>query len=541
MAVTSRYSAPEPVGVAWATSSPEKTRVVDDLACPSSLARFFASQRHLPSGEDRAQATLADHVESVSRALHQSSQRHKPCAQQLMEGLPQADRQETLVWLVQAFDVMGFSDSLLFETALVLDRYYAALPKEDLKIGESQRKLLAAVCISLKTCSAADAPPLPLRQVVARLGHDQVPFDDVMVAELSMLKKLRFDVSTPTARDFLEALSVRLHRPSDSCRNLAEFLLQLSFHDLHLHYRYPHAVLAASALILALATTRAPAATHTVLLEDLVLHCPEAIAGGQNSMMAQCTAELHGLWLRAHSNTEGNQYVHHVRVKFARPTYQAVSSIQPPTIAPAVMPSSQRTGASQVPAPTVSPGVYPLSSQEDIDDAIRAVQMSLMSDFGAHSAGDHLEMAPHQEASSGSLRDAQQWSSALAVRLRGFSESSWKVHAVLARHGWSQNRFRRPPDREQLLRDLLRASKGVLRPSVAWPVTSTTVASERTALAPSGRHEREQPAQAARFSSEAPGCAQRAATGEQRRPRASSWCGQRSSNRTSSCLLTRSP
>merc|ERR1719159_1280929 len=51
------------------------------------------------------------------------------------------------------------------------------------------------------------------------------------------------------------------------------------------------------------------------------------------------------------------------------------------------------------------------------------------------------------------------WANALSERLRGLAESSWKVRWVLARHGWNGGRFRIPPDREQLLRDLVRTSR----------------------------------------------------------------------------------
>lgn len=51
------------------------------------------------------------------------------------------------------------------------------------------------------------------------------------------------------------------------------------------------------------------------------------------------------------------------------------------------------------------------------------------------------------------------WCSILAARLRGPAESNWKVRCVLVRHGWSSGRFRRTPDREQLLRDLARQAR----------------------------------------------------------------------------------
>jgi len=504
----------------WSSPLPEKGEAnrpagMDDQS-PSALSRFFSSMRAMQSPEDRAQATLADVADSACRTLHQTSQKHKPCAKLLLEGLPHADRQETLVWLVQAFDVMNFSDSLLFDTALLLDRYYACLPKEDIKSGESQKKLLAAVCMALKTGSNAETQ-LPLRQVVTHLGHDQVPFDAVMAAELSMLRKLRFDVGTPTACDFLEALSTRLSvfRTSDSCRSLSEFLLQLSLIDAVLHYRYPHAVLAASALLLALSATRSSPAAHAAVFEDLALHCPEAAA--PNGSLAQCCAALHVLWVRSFSNQEQSPYPHHLRAKFARVNYHSVSSLQPPAVAPPVSGYAVHLGQGSSPVQQV---------QDDVDEAVRIVHQSLMMDLSGEYAAESAEVA------AGNAREAQQWTAALAARLRGLSqsESSWKVHCVLARHGWCQGRFRRPPDREQLLRDLMRSSKGA-RAGATTLSAAAFVAAERGTLA----------VQAVKEAREAQGCAQRLAAGEHRRPRSASWCGQRSSARAAASLLTRSP
>eukprot|EP00435_Cladocopium_sp_Y103_P057598 s275_g19.t2 len=293
----------------------------------STLSSFFASQRNLTSPEERVQATLADVADSACRTLHQTSQKHMPCAIQLLEGLPRADRQETLTWMAQAFDVMNFPQTLFFDTALLLDRYYARLPKEDLNTAESQRRILAAVCVAIKTGSNAETQ-LPLRQVVTHLGHDEVPFDEVIAAELCILRKLRFDVGTPTPRDFLEALGARLKELQVPPENvsLADYLLQLSLADAVFHYRYPHAVLAAAALLLALSCTGASAAAHTVVLEDLALYVEDA---DQSGMLAQCRRELHALWVTACQ--EQNLYVHHLRLKFAKRSFHGVSLWQPLT------------------------------------------------------------------------------------------------------------------------------------------------------------------------------------------------------------------
>eukprot|EP00439_Symbiodinium_sp_Y106_P062392 s1774_g9.t1 len=261
----------------------------------------------------------------------------------LCKSLPQADRQETLTWMAQAFEVMSFPDTLLFDTAMLLDRYYASLPKEDFNTAESQRRLLAAVCVALKTGSNVE-PQLPLRQVVAHLGHDEVPFDDVIAAELIILRKLRFDVGTPTSRDFLEALGARLSsfQAPDRAEHLADFLLQLSLADAGLHYR--HVVLLCLCVAYALLLQ--------AILEDLELHFPEAAhleelgfflghspkAADQHTTLANCGRDLQSLWLMTFANQE-NMYLNHIRLKFSRANYRSVSTLRPPGAPIAIVPS----------------------------------------------------------------------------------------------------------------------------------------------------------------------------------------------------------
>lgn len=315
--------------------------LADEICCgartfqPSPLSRFFAALRSAPSPEVRADAALADVADAAMRSLHQASQRHKPFVQHLQEGMSHEDRLEQLVWLLRAFDVMHFTDGLLFDTALLLDRYYASLPRDDARTGMS-RKLLAAVCMAMKTGTGSTPDvQLPLRQVVRHLGRDEVAFDDVLSAELAILQKLRFQVGTPSARDFLETLCTRLSssdRVSTACRNLAEFLLQLTLCDVQIHYRHPHAVLAAAAMILALHTLRGPSSAYATLVEDLALHCPE------HGTLLACATSLHGMWVRSmNSPQDPNSYVRHLCLKFGRAPHH-VSSIAPPSAPPHALP-----------------------------------------------------------------------------------------------------------------------------------------------------------------------------------------------------------
>jgi len=293
---------------------------------PSALSQHFAALRHLPSLEARADASLAEVSDSVLRAMHKSSERYKPSVKMMLKGTPLTDRQEHVDWLVQAFDVMHFSDVALFDAALVLDRHSANSIEEHMSSSISQRNLLAAVCLALKLGSREDMVH-PLRQVVTHLGRDQIPFGDVLHAELMMLQKLKFCVSTPTARDFLEALSARLQNLDRRCMSLSEFLLQLTLVDPHLHYRYPHCVLAAAVLALAMFATAAPPDAYGALLEDLALHDDEA----ENDLVP-CCADVHDLWVQALSRQDSamQPYVQHLCAKFEHASRNSVSSVTPP-------------------------------------------------------------------------------------------------------------------------------------------------------------------------------------------------------------------
>lgn len=522
-----------------------------DKNCPSTLSRFFAQRIDCPSPEARTDATLADVVDSALRSLHQVSQRHKPSAQLLSEGFAPASRQEMLVWLVQAFDVMHFSDNLLFDTALLLDRYYASQPPPEDGVGGAQRKLLAAVCTSLKTGAPVEPMQLPLRQVVTHLGRDQVPFDAVLVAELAMLRQLKFRVATPTAKDFLEALTTRLSPDmvATASNSLADFLLQLTLMDAALHYRHPHAILAASALVLALYTTRAPASSYAVVLEDLALHCSDAV--NHQCTLVQCIGTLHALWVQSvQAGPTQQTYARVLCGKFARQSFHSASSVAPPQFPPNTVPPSQGWGLPSAASPPHRLTASQLSPpQDEFDEAIALLHQCMNS-------------------------EDSRWSAVLSDRMRGLAESSWKVRWVLSRHGWGGGRFRVPPDREYLLRDLMKSQKNrTEKASPEHAAASCTTQGRSTDAARTL-------AQGGRLSSTGNGFGPRSGSSSgilgsqhsshpelrhpgssgnsggielqhshsstealrsQRRPRrAASWCGQRSSGRAT-CLATRSP
>mmetsp|Transcript_39012 Transcript_39012/g.98070 ORF Transcript_39012/g.98070 Transcript_39012/m.98070 type:complete len:323 (-) Transcript_39012:389-1357(-) len=302
----------------------------------SALSSLFASLHDTSSIEARMDASLTDVVDAVMGSMHAASQRNKPSMQGLLHGFPQADRRESVAWIVQAFDVMGFTDSAIFQATLLLDRYYARRTPGPISAADAQQKLLAVVCLALKVGSRDEAQ-VPLQQLVGHLGRGKVRYSAVVGAEVEMLGKLKFSIGTPTAHDFLETLSTRLMHHDQLCASLAEYLLQLTLIDPVLHYGYPHAVLAAAALALALTTLKAPAAAFTPLFEDLALHCPVAEVGAD--MTTPCCQDIYQLWVQ--SKITPCSFAQHLCAKFSHARYHAVASITPPLRAPSVLPPMQ--------------------------------------------------------------------------------------------------------------------------------------------------------------------------------------------------------
>jgi len=470
-------------------------------ACPSALSQYLGAMQDIPSVEARANACLADLADSALRSLHEVSEQYRPRnAGALAEGAAAADRLETLAWLVQAFEVMQFSDPCLFDTAMLLDRYYSSPPREETRDGGSQCKLLAAVCLALKVGSAEDLK-FPLRQVVTHLGRDRVAFAEVLDAEMVMLRKLRFCVSTPTVHDFLHGLSTRLQPWNIKCTILADFLLQLSLVDAHLLYRYPHSVLAAAALAMALYVLRAGPALYQVLFEDLQLHCPE----GQDSLEDQvlpCCRDLHVLWVQGVGPHRDpiQTYTQHVCNKFAKNTPRdAVSTMVPPVIAPLLlpprmdiqdamsivcqsavlcasgeaerMPANDRCLCGLDNAACGACGRGWAQQQQESSMCLRCGRAKHQGRVGALAC---MECGP-VVGNAWELRERQpgeRYDAAIGAKLRSLAESSAKIQSIFARHGWSAGHFRWAPDRRQLLRDL--ELEGSV-PAVAWsPISKTS-------------------------------------------------------------------
>jgi len=264
----------------------------------SYVARTLDSRRDFRGcPDDDIDAVLGEFVDSVLRHCHLNSKRHQPNVAMLQIRFRDAERGPVLNWLVQACDEMQFHETVLFTTILMLDRY-CAMSKEESPMARSV--LMAVICTALKTQAVQDevCNTMPFREQLSYMCHKQIPIEEILSTEHQVLRVLQFNVTVPTALEFLDILSAPLLSPeadSSPPRCLANFLVQLSLFDVELHYRYPHAILAASAIYVALACLKASSVILRAILDDVAIACSTDVADVPG-VVASCSEQLLILW-----------------------------------------------------------------------------------------------------------------------------------------------------------------------------------------------------------------------------------------------------
>lgn len=160
-------------------------------------------------GFEDMDATVLDVASSVLQWSHVSSQQHLPSGDGLAQRLAGAtvDREAILTWLVQACDIMHFQENILASTVLTLDRY-CWVAQEQLSMDCIQKVLMAVLCVVLKVISVQDeiCQSMPLRGLLRHLCREQVPLEQILQYEQRVLRALKFEVSTPSALEFLDTL-----------------------------------------------------------------------------------------------------------------------------------------------------------------------------------------------------------------------------------------------------------------------------------------------------------------------------------------------
>jgi len=283
-----------------------------------------------------------------------------PVAENLATRLQANQRESILEWLVQACEIMRLQDGVLFSTVLMLDRY-CSVAEEPLPMERMQKVLMAVICTVLKTCTVSDEVPMPLQELLLHLCRRQVNFQEILAMEHKVLQTLQFSgLSAPTPLDFLDAFCTCLlayGEPIESSapRSIANFVVQLSLFNANMHYRYPHSILAAAGVSVALSSLQVPPVVHHTLLHDVMAICPEI--PDTPACVAAAAAELHGLWLEF-ASTQGNKVPCLLR-KFAGSRLSQNMILQPPAV------------LASIPSPAWSPAVSSSAESSSLSERPR--------------------------------------------------------------------------------------------------------------------------------------------------------------------------
>lgn len=267
---------------------------VPPVAVPSGAAAApraaHTSRRGAAVPADASCGLTSSLASRILCSAHQASERVKPTAAGVLRRIGIVDREQTIVWLTQVCCRSQLQDSTLYLSVLLLDRYCAARV-EPVDYKNFQLTAIAILSIALKMAGAVEErskTPL-LQELLFHLGRGQFPVATIFWEEHMVLQRLHYEVASPTAIDFLDAFAAppdaspppfaalagpaapreeggaAAGAPSHAAtlaaaaptpvRWLAAFLLQLSLMDANIQYRYPHSILAAGAVKVALQCT----------------------------------------------------------------------------------------------------------------------------------------------------------------------------------------------------------------------------------------------------------------------------------------------
>jgi len=303
--------------------------------CPSGIASYLEALKDKADPDEAIAGSMADIADSVMQFEHEKSERHRPCASDVARAMTHKRRAELVSWMVQAFETLQFTDEILHNTVLTLDRYYARC-SEIIPDCALQKILLAAVCTEMKLASTCEFPPGHWQRIIAHLCQGRLDVPCILRTEREMLSKLDYAVGVPTALTFLNGLSMRVQEDTPTVEanqwmSSALFFLELALGDVQVMHAYPHAVLAAAALHAALRACGAPEEKHEQVLEDLSAYCP-ACTYTEDSVAA-CEEELLTLWLRSSKNeNELGEFYTRLDLKFRHRAGHAISKLSPEAV-----------------------------------------------------------------------------------------------------------------------------------------------------------------------------------------------------------------
>lgn len=232
---------------------------------------------------DQQLAAFEELVLPVVQAQHLESQQAVPTAEALTAKLPSRTRTMVICKLLPACESMHVSEEVVHAAVLLMDRFFALSPTAELG-GWFWLVILAAVSIAQKMIGTRErgsavnelrAMDLMQQMWLHLMQGAQVSPACLAQAEHNVLEALSWEVSSPSPLDILNTIlgpdtlcsgpgAPSIKDPAVRC--MARKLLKLSLVDVQLHYRYPHVVLAVSAITLSLNRQQAPQSSVESLL-----------------------------------------------------------------------------------------------------------------------------------------------------------------------------------------------------------------------------------------------------------------------------------
>jgi len=296
----------------------------------TSLAKFLQAKSNSPDYAEALEATMAESVDSILRAQYDLSERERPKPHRVVKALSIRQRADLLIWIMQAFSVLGVDDSMVHGVALNIDRLVATYGGEsNLPHGCLQCILLAVVCTEFKTDGFSDHPDKEWKQILWHMCRGQIPMNQILRTELRVLSRLGYVVGLPTPLTFLRGLTAHLRQEDQAGRwiSLANFLLEVAMLEPEVQHGLPHAFLAAGALAASLRVFDAPEKKRQELLEDVMIWPAE---DSSEELLVRCEEELLQLWLRCKDEmVEFHDVFRVLEAKYSYPSRFEVAHLSP--------------------------------------------------------------------------------------------------------------------------------------------------------------------------------------------------------------------
>lgn len=269
---------------------------------------------------DNNPGLCATMVREIFNHLRASEAKKRPSTDYMMKVQKDIDirmRAILIDWLVEVVESYKLDPEILYLTVNYLDRYLSGNPMDSERL-----QLLGITCMMIAS-KYVDNESLLSAEEFCNLTDNTYFMDEVLDMEYSVLDSLKFELTVPTARCFLERF-VRIAQavtedPLMELECMSNYLAELSIRDYGM-LCYSPSVIAASSVFLArylLLPSRRP---WNSMLQQLTLYKPLDLS--------ECVIALHSLCCNSL-----NSSLPAIRVKYSHQKYNCVAKKYcPPSI-----------------------------------------------------------------------------------------------------------------------------------------------------------------------------------------------------------------